>query len=109
VTVGQKIVRGAIKQFGIRLGRHLVDVGIGPRIRDNVTIGDLAMQPTNLVYGERQEAIIAGLNVTFIHIPGETNDHIGLWIPSNKVFLAADDIYKTFPTSMLSEALHQEM
>lgn len=32
-----------------------------------------------------------------IHIPGETDDQIGVWIPESKAFLCADDIYKAFP------------
>ena len=32
-----------------------------------------------------------------VHIPGETDDQIGVWIPSMKAFLCADDIYRAFP------------
>ena len=32
-----------------------------------------------------------------IHIPGETPDHIGVWIPSKQVFLPGDNIYRAFP------------
>jgi alkyl sulfatase BDS1-like metallo-beta-lactamase superfamily hydrolase len=37
------------------------------------------------------------LPVKLIHIPGETTDHIGVWIPSLKTFLSGDDIYPAFP------------
>lgn len=30
-------------------------------------------------------------------IPGETSDQIGLWIPSFKAFMCADDMYRAFP------------
>ena len=40
---------------------------------------------------------IAGLNLTFIHIPGETPDQMGVWLADQRVLLPADDIYKTFP------------
>jgi alkyl sulfatase BDS1-like metallo-beta-lactamase superfamily hydrolase len=30
-------------------------------------------------------------------IPGETSDQIGLWIPSLKAFMCADDVYRAFP------------
>ena len=39
----------------------------------------------------------SGLNVQFIHIPGETDDHIGVWLPDRRIFLCGDDIYKAFP------------
>ncbi len=32
-----------------------------------------------------------------MHIPGETDDQIGVWIPSKRTFLCADDIYRAFP------------
>jgi len=35
--------------------------------------------------------------VTFVHIPGETKDQIGVWLADSKVLLPADDIYRTFP------------
>jgi alkyl sulfatase BDS1-like metallo-beta-lactamase superfamily hydrolase len=41
--------------------------------------------------------LLSGLNITFIHIPGETPDQIGVWIPDRRVLLPADDIYTTFP------------
>jgi len=41
--------------------------------------------------------IFSGLNVTFIHIPGETPDQIAVWLSGRRVLLPADDIYRTFP------------
>lgn len=38
-----------------------------------------------------------GIPVQIIHIPGETDDQIGVWIPDRKIFLCADDIYRAFP------------
>jgi alkyl sulfatase BDS1-like metallo-beta-lactamase superfamily hydrolase len=32
-----------------------------------------------------------------VHIPGETQCQMGVWVPSKKVFLPGDDFYKTFP------------
>ena len=37
------------------------------------------------------------MNVRLIHIPGETPDQIGVWLPDSKVMLPADDVYKAFP------------
>lgn len=38
-----------------------------------------------------------GLDVRLMKIPGETSDQIGLWVPSYKAFMCADDIYRAFP------------
>ena len=37
------------------------------------------------------------MRLSLIHIPGETPDQIGVWIPDKKAFLCADDFYKAFP------------
>ena len=38
-----------------------------------------------------------GLKVRLVHIPGETADQIGVWIPERKAFICADDFYRAFP------------
>ena len=38
-----------------------------------------------------------GLDIRLVHIPGETDDQIGVWIPSMEAFLCADDVYRAFP------------
>ena len=40
---------------------------------------------------------VAGLNLRLIHIPGESSDQIGVWMPDKRILLCADDIYKAFP------------
>ena len=39
----------------------------------------------------------AGLNVTFLHVPGETPDQVAVWLPDRQVLLPADNIYRAFP------------
>ena len=60
MVAGPKKVRGSVHQFGLRLGRHLVDVGIGPLLRDNLTQSHYPLEPNKLVYAEYQNEIIAG-------------------------------------------------
>ena len=35
--------------------------------------------------------------MTFVHIPGETKDQLGVWLPDRRVLMPADDIYEAFP------------
>ena len=35
--------------------------------------------------------------MSFIHIPGETSDQMGVWLPDSRILLVADDLYKAFP------------
>ena len=41
--------------------------------------------------------LYAGLNLTLYHIPGETDDQIGVYIPRDNAFLSGDDFYQAFP------------
>ena len=38
-----------------------------------------------------------GLHVRLMHLPGETTDHVGVWIPSMGAFLCGDNLYKSLP------------
>lgn len=60
VVGGPKIFRGSVHQFGIRLGGHSVDVGIGPLLRDNLTNNRYLIEPNKLIFDEYQEEKIAG-------------------------------------------------
>lgn len=42
-------------------------------------------------------ARVTGLTVHLMHLPGETDDHIGIWIPSLSAFMCGDNLYKSFP------------
>jgi len=35
--------------------------------------------------------------MSIVFIPGETDDQIGVWLPDQRVFLCADDLYRAFP------------
>lgn len=38
-----------------------------------------------------------GLEVEFFLLPGETSDHMGVWLPKERIFLPGDNIFKSFP------------
>ena len=41
--------------------------------------------------------MLTGLNVTFFHVPGETDDHINVWLPDRRVLITGDNVYRAFP------------
>lgn len=53
--------------------------------------------PNKFVDNHTVEATIAGLNVTFMQIPGESSDQIGMWVPAWKMFFCGDTFYFAFP------------
>lgn len=86
--------------MGVRLGpKYVVNSGLGPGLRVDTSKSFVSREPNRLVYGEVEEVSLraAGLNLTFIHIPGETEDQMAVWLPDKRVLLPADDLYKTFP------------
>ncbi len=100
------IIRPAIATRSSRMfGTYLevgdtgfVNAGIGPRlgIGGNSTNAPGIIRPT-LTFEDRLETTIAGVEVEMVHAPGETNDQIFIWIPSKKLLLPGDNIYRTFP------------
>jgi len=52
--------------------------------------------PTH-TFDDKLETSIGGTPVTLIHAPGETDDQIVVWLPSQKLLVAADNVYEAFP------------
>lgn len=89
--------RRALYQFGMRLPEGVtgsVEVGCGPVNR----MGKRGfIQPTR-TFSKELEIEVSGLRVQMIHLPSETQDQIGVWLPDDKVLLSADIIQgETFP------------
>lgn len=87
----------SMRMFGTYLdaaGR--VNAGIGPflGLRENSTVG--LLRPTHTV--DRALTItVAGIPMTLIHAPGETDDQIVIHLPRQGVLLCGDNFYASFP------------
>ncbi|OWF47150.1 alkyl/aryl-sulfatase BDS1-like [Mizuhopecten yessoensis] len=95
-SFGAKFQR-SMRQFGVFVKKRL-NAGIGPVVEygtDDNSFG--FVMPNKFVNKPETRATIAGLEVTIMHIPGETNDQIGVWVPSWRMMMSADDIYKAYP------------
>ena len=53
--------------------------------------------PTHFLTGERQTIKVAGIELELVSSPGETNDQLFVWYPSEKVLFAGDNFYRSFP------------
>ncbi|KAJ8310152.1 hypothetical protein KUTeg_012017 [Tegillarca granosa] len=53
--------------------------------------------PNKFVDKPTVKANVAGLDVVFMQIPGESNDQIGMWVPEWKMFFCGDTFYFAFP------------
>jgi alkyl sulfatase BDS1-like metallo-beta-lactamase superfamily hydrolase len=75
---------------------QLYSVGIGPfvGIGPDSTVG--FVRPTR-TFRDRLVEKIAGVRLELIHAPGETDDQVVIWLPGQKVLIAADNFYWAFP------------
>ena len=88
--------RGA-KQFGWRLPPEKRDAsGVGPPLPLEPGTRSPIVIPNHWVDQEHTEIIG---NETFVmhFAPGETHDHLLIWLPERKTLFAADNIYRAFP------------
>lgn len=94
-VVGDAIHVRSMRMFGDPLSDEEVTSPLGARLR--YAPEDIALaRPTQTVDGDaRQE--IAGLEVELLHMPGETEDHLALWLPERGLMLPGDNVYQAFP------------
>lgn len=86
----------AMRQFGVFLPELSAGIGFKLNIgKEGMTNGFL--YPNKFIEGSQIDTTLAGINLKIIHIPGETDDQIGVWVPDQEAFLCADDLYKAFP------------
>lgn len=88
--------RGA-KQFGWRLDTSVAHPsGIGPLLRVDEKIRPRMVFPNHFV-DQETSVEIGGSTFVLRSCPGETHDHLSIWLPEQRVLFAADNIYRAFP------------
>ena len=88
--------RGAML-FGYGLPRSQVQSnGIGPPLRISSAPSAPLCPPGRLV-DQFAEFRAGGVRFELHAAPGETRDHLFIWIPEERVLLAGDNIYQAFP------------
>lgn len=91
--------RRAMRMFGNSLaGRpdwH-VNCGIGPRLEIDEHATLTTYRPT-ITFDKRLKVNISGVDLELIHAPGETSDQIFVWLPTQRLLICADNLYRAFP------------
>jgi alkyl sulfatase BDS1-like metallo-beta-lactamase superfamily hydrolase len=88
--------RGA-RQFGLRLPpEHVTTTGIGPPLRAGSAAPGAILLPTH-TFRDALDLDIGGVRFELRHAPGETHDHLSVWLPQERTLIAGDNIYKAFP------------
>jgi len=97
LTLNEAIFHRGAKQFGYGLPAELVATcGIGPPLR---------IEPQNLArlvypsetFAHSHTLDIGGVRIELRAAPGETHDHLFLWLPEERTLLAGDNLYRAFP------------
>lgn len=95
--IGPIIGSRSLRMYGSHLAPgQVLNVGIGPLVgmKPDSKLG--FVRPTK-TFTDKLEDEAAGIQFQLFHAPGETEDQIFVWVPSQKVLLAADDFYWAFP------------
>ena len=97
IAPNKALGRRTLAQFGFGLtpGERIC-LGCGPGDRPTEGLGAGHLEPTEIVHEDR--AIdLDGVSARLIHAPGETADHLVVWLPDEKVLFCGDNWYHTFP------------
>ena len=85
------------RQFGSTLPPAIKIDGIAPVVRPTGGVGEGKVAPTVLVGSDREPLSLAGLEIELIAAPGESPDHLLVWIPRKRVLICGDNFYTSFP------------
>ena len=86
-----------MRMFGIYLENEaMVNAGVGPFLAASENHNADYLKPTK-TFVDKMSVEIAGVQIELIHAPGETDDHLFVWLPDEKVMLPGDTVYKSFP------------
>ena len=84
-------------QFGIGLAPdERISLGCGPGDRPTGGLGAGYLAPTDWVTEDR-DIDLDGTSARLIHAPGETADHMVVWLPEAGVLFCGDNWYHAFP------------
>lgn len=91
------ILSRSARQFGTLLPKdQILNDGIGPFLYLDGSIGGGFIPPTR-TFSDTMDIEAAGVKMTLVHAPGETDDQLFVWIPEKKMLLPGDNFYKAFP------------
>ena len=87
------------RQFGIPLaeGTERINIGLGPADRPINGLGQGFIAPTERLAGDSNTLTICGHKLEIFKAPGETPDHLNIWMADRKTLFCGDNFYHAFP------------
>jgi uncharacterized sulfatase len=97
IAPNKSLGRRTMMQFGIGLTpAERISLGCGPGDRPMEGMGAGHIPPTELIEGNRS-IDLDGVEAELIMAPGETPDHMIVWLPAQRVLISGDNWYHSFP------------
>ncbi len=87
-----------VRQFGRTLPKsEQTNRGVAPAGIYDKDMGKGYLEPTIRIKDNKYTTTIAGVDLEFYRIKGETDDSLFIWLPKNKVLFTGDNFYQAFP------------
>ena len=97
IAANKALMRRTMMQFGIGLtNEERISLGVGPGDRPMEGMGAGFIAPTEIIH-EDCDIDLDGISARLIHAPGETEDHLVVWLPEHKILFCGDNWYHAFP------------
>ena len=97
IAPNKALMRRTLMQFGIGLNNEeRISLGVGPGDRPMEGMGAGFIPPTQL-FDTDTDMDLDGISARLIHAPGETEDHLIVWLPEHRILFSGDNWYHAFP------------
>lgn len=98
-TPGKALMARTKRQFGMGLSfpDERVNIGLGPGDRPMEGMGAGFIAPTLSIEETRSSIMRCGLSLELVKAPGETPDHLVVWLADKKILFCGDNYYCSFP------------
>ena len=96
---GKALMARTKRQFGIGLSYpdERVSIGVGPGDRPMQGMGAGFLEPTLSIVESRTQLTRCGLDLELVKAPGETPDHLVVWLGTERLLFCGDNFYSSFP------------
>lgn len=87
------------RQFGMGLSfpEERVSVGVGPGDRPMQGMGAGYIAPTVSIAEQKTHLTRCGFELELVKAPGETPDHLVVWLADHRILFCGDNFYSSFP------------
>ena len=97
IAPNKALMRRTLMQFGFGLSPdQRISLGVGPGDRPMEGMGAGYVAPTDIIHQDG-DIDLDGVAARLIHAPGETEDHLIVWLPEQKILFGGDNWYHAFP------------